>query len=333
MSRHRPGIFVISLAVLGFGVGTAVATPPKGVTRTDLGRSTIAEPITAKATEASDLVMHKVTFEPGATNGWHSHPGPVFVTVKSGSFTLHKGDASGCTAQTFTTGQGFFEPPNAVHLGRNEGSEPFEGLVTYLAVPVGGELFKTEANPGGADCPSVSASATGIARTDLARAAVAEPISVDAKEASDMAIQTLAWEPDSTGGWHHHPAATFVAVKSGTLTLYHGDANGCTSQTYTAGQGFLEPADDVHVNRNEGSTPVELYVTFLAAPVGAALRVDEQNPGGANCPDPNPVEQTALEGASQLPRTGAAGPAGLLAALGVGLAAAGITTCVVARRR
>ena len=329
MNRHCLGILVVILAL---GVGTALATPPKGVTRTDLGRSTIAEPITAKAEGSSDLVMHRVTIQPGATNGWHGHPGPVFVTVTSGSFTLHTGDATGCTSQTFTTGQGFYEPPGAVHLGRNEGAEPFEGLATYLAVPVGAELFTTEANPGGDNCPAVSPSSAGIARTELARVRVAEPISVDAEEASDMAVQTLAWEPGSTGGWHHHPAATFVAVTAGTLTLHHGDASGCTSRRYTAGQGFLEPAGDIHVNRNEASEPVELYVTFLAAPVGAALRVDENNPGGANCPDPNPADQTAPEGASQLPRTGSA-PAGLLAALGVGLAGAGTAARFLARRR
>jgi hypothetical protein len=145
-------------------------------------------------------------------------------------------------------------------------------------------------------------------------------------------MQTITVDPGGSTGWHSHPGATFVAVKSGTLTLYHGDATTCTSQAYSAGQGFLEPAGDVHVARNEGSTPVELYVTFLAVPVGAGLRVDAQNPGGASCPDPNPL-QTSPQAASQLPRTGGAGPAPLLAVLGLSLVGAGIATRVLTRGR
>jgi quercetin dioxygenase-like cupin family protein len=218
-----------------------------------------------------------------------------------------------------------------VHYAKNEGSTPAEAYVTFVAVPVGAELRKTEPNPGGANCPSETAGPE-LTRTDLARSKVAGPVSVQATAASDVAMQTIKVEPGGSGGWHSHPAATFVAVKSGTLTLYRGNAAGCASQSYSAGQGFLEPAGDVHVNRNEGSTPVELYVTFLAAPVGGALRTDLQSPGGANCPDPNPVEQTAPQGATQLPRTGSA-LAGLLAALGVGLAGAGTAARSLARRR
>lgn len=49
-----------------------------------------------------------------------------------------------------------------------------EKEVTYVGIPLGAALFKTEDNPGGADCPSLTASTTGIARTELARATLSQ---------------------------------------------------------------------------------------------------------------------------------------------------------------
>lgn len=326
---RRLGILVV--VILASGVATAVATPPKGVNGTELVRSTITGPISASATGESDLAGQRVTFPPGGISPWHSHPGPTFVAVKSGTVTLYHGGAQGCTSTSYSAGQAFLEPAGDVHYAKNEGSTPAEIFATFVAVPVGAELGKTETNPGGANCPSETAGPE-LLRTDLARSKVAGPVNVQATGASDVSMQGITVEPGGSSGWHSHPSTTLVAVKSGTLTVYHGNAAGCTSQNYSAGQGFLEPTGDVHVARNEGTTPVELYVTYLAAPVGGALRIDQQSPGGANCPDPNPVGQTAPQAASQLPRTGSA-PAGLLAALGVGLAGAGIAARSLARRR
>jgi quercetin dioxygenase-like cupin family protein len=136
----------------------------------------------ASATPSWDLVIHRVRFEPGSTNGWHSHPGGVFVAVLSGAFTLHTGDDDSCTARTYVAGQGFFEHANAVHLGRNEGPQPFEGYVMYVGIPPGAPLFKTESYPGGADCPSLTASTTGIARTELGRATLSEPLPIGVED-------------------------------------------------------------------------------------------------------------------------------------------------------
>ena len=104
---------------------------------------------------------------------------------------------------------------------------------------------------------------------------------------------------------HSHPGATFVAVKSGTVTLSHGDATSRTSKSYSAGQGFLERPGDVQVNRNDGTSPVELYITFLAVPVGAGLRTDEKNPGGRTVLTPTPLtrdpQSSPAQGASGRP--------------------------------
>ncbi len=84
-----------------------------------------------------------------------------------------------------------------------------------------------------------------------------------------------------TFGWHSHPGPSIVVVKSGTLTLYHGDDPSCTPQPVPAGTGFVDDGGDVHVVRNEGAVDAVVYVTSLV-PKGAGRRIDEPSPG--NCP-------------------------------------------------
>ena len=81
--------------------------------------------------------MH-VTFQAGGSTGWHTHPGPALVTVKTGQLTLHR--AKGCTTRTFSAGQTFLEfGPRDVNLTRNETGGVTETVVTFL-LPVGAPI-------------------------------------------------------------------------------------------------------------------------------------------------------------------------------------------------
>lgn len=44
----------------------------------------------------------------------------------------------------------------------------------------------------------------------------------------------------------------------GEDAVYQADGSGCPRSTVTAGQAFVEDGGDVHLARNEGSSPVEL---------------------------------------------------------------------------
>jgi len=55
----------------------------------------------------------------------------------------------------------------------------------------------------------------------------------------------------ATFGWHYHRTAVVVAVTAGTLTLYDSSGPKCTPHRYRAGQGFIEPANHVHMARNQ----------------------------------------------------------------------------------
>lgn len=74
-----------------------------------------------------DIAFQQLTIAPGGHTGWHTHPGPTFVSVAQGEGTLYHG-TSGCPANKYGAGTSFFQPSTEVHNFRNEGATP---LVVY----------------------------------------------------------------------------------------------------------------------------------------------------------------------------------------------------------
>jgi quercetin dioxygenase-like cupin family protein len=85
----------------------------------------------------------------GSTSGWHSHPGPVLVLIKSGVATVYDADGVGCTVRTFSAGSTFIEGTNP-HTLRNEGTVPLE-IAAVFFVPAGKPRRIEAAVP--ASCP------------------------------------------------------------------------------------------------------------------------------------------------------------------------------------
>jgi hypothetical protein len=138
-------VVILGLAALGLMAGVAVATPGLFVSATPLVRGTIAEPfkveidglLELKTEGPIDVADQTITIQPGGHTGWHSHPGPALVVIKSGTFTLYDGDDPNCTPQVFYAGSAFVDRGGGhVHIGRNEGTTAVELSVTYL-LPVG----------------------------------------------------------------------------------------------------------------------------------------------------------------------------------------------------
>lgn len=98
----------------------------------------------------SDLHLIQVTIPPGGALGWHSHLGPSFVIVKSGTATFYRGDDPTCTPHVVPTGSSLFEPADDVHMVRNEGSEPLVNVVVQL-IPTGAPRLIAKPSPG--NCP------------------------------------------------------------------------------------------------------------------------------------------------------------------------------------
>jgi quercetin dioxygenase-like cupin family protein len=99
--------------------------------------------------DAEETVMQQIIIGPGGQTGWHSHPGPVVVLVKSGALTFYSGEDGTCTSRTYSAGQAFIDSGQGhVHVARNEGSENLELWATYFDVPPGGAFRIDAPNPG-----------------------------------------------------------------------------------------------------------------------------------------------------------------------------------------
>ena len=132
---------VIGLATLAAIADSADRSAATGLTTELLGRAITAGPvnihvngITIESSKPLEVLVARITFAPGGTTGWHSHPGAVFVVVDRGTLTRYP--AGDSTAQTFTGGQAFAEhDPSGENMIRNEGSVAAEVIVAYLAPP------------------------------------------------------------------------------------------------------------------------------------------------------------------------------------------------------
>ncbi|MGH2682989.1 MAG: cupin domain-containing protein [Actinomycetota bacterium] len=138
----------------------ALASPPMGVTPTLLARGTYdafkvksdrSGPIEfkAKAKPAIDIVVRRHDYLVGSTTGWHTHPGPVFITVTQGTLTYYEYDDPTCTPHVVSAGQGFVDNGRG-HIVRNESGQPAQD-VSVITAPVGG-AFRGELTAPGPFC-------------------------------------------------------------------------------------------------------------------------------------------------------------------------------------
>jgi hypothetical protein len=104
--------------------------------------------VQAKAKSDVDIVVRQHDYIAGASTGWHSHPGPVFITVTQGQLTFYEVDDPTCTPKVVNAGEGYVDNGHG-HIGRNESGLPATDVSVILA-PVG-QPFRTNltehANP------------------------------------------------------------------------------------------------------------------------------------------------------------------------------------------
>jgi quercetin dioxygenase-like cupin family protein len=152
MRRTLVGGLALMVAVLGVTVGVATATPPEGsITPEEIGNGTIAGQVRIRQNPGESTLVFRLTFGPGSSTGWHSHPGKTVVIVQSGQFTLYRASDPTCTGTTYEAGEGFVEPRTSIHIGRNEGSTDAVLAVVYFRVPVGGSPRIDQPDPGTCD--------------------------------------------------------------------------------------------------------------------------------------------------------------------------------------
>jgi len=160
--------FVAALSAVAFA---AVLTPSFGILSAPVFvRASFADPTSIQFTvrdyigpffrgfreevinvdNAKETVMQQIVIAPGGHTGWHTHPGPVVVLIKSGQMSFYDGDDPTCTARTYSAGQAFIDSGQGhVHIARNESqSENLELWATYFDVPPGGAFRIDARSPG-----------------------------------------------------------------------------------------------------------------------------------------------------------------------------------------
>ena len=155
MKKLIGGLTGVVLLVIA---ATALATPGSGVTSTPLAQGTLPSSdvdlqtgdwkLRLKTRGHSDLSVTEIKVAPGGNFGWHSHPGPSLVIVKSGTSTFYRGDDPHCTPQVHRAGAAYVDPGGVVHIARNESAtEELVLLVTRL-IPSGAAPRIDQPNPG-----------------------------------------------------------------------------------------------------------------------------------------------------------------------------------------
>jgi quercetin dioxygenase-like cupin family protein len=175
---RRTLIGALALGLLGVTVygGVAVASPPAGVTnpswspvvgrfqdgiraqtKTDVdpGVATDFWKVDISAKGATDVHIVENVIAAGGTFGWHSHPGPSLVIVKSGTLSVYHGPD--CVAAEYgpgsPLGSTFVDEGGDLHVVRNN-TTGIDDVYVVSFVPAGFARRIDEPNPNPAVCPN-----------------------------------------------------------------------------------------------------------------------------------------------------------------------------------
>lgn len=163
MLRRTTLAVLILVILLAVAVGSALGTGSSGVTAETARGPLVDRPldvnwhfgpgskIKLQSSGPMEQAVQRIVAVPGATFGWHSHPGPTIVTVLSGTMSFYH--AEHCTERIqYGPGTSFSNLPDEIHLARNEGTVDLVVYATYF-VPVGTGALRIDQPSPGADCP------------------------------------------------------------------------------------------------------------------------------------------------------------------------------------
>lgn len=164
--RGRQAVAATVGVVFMLVVGAALATPGSGILSAPVHARGTLEPTTGqnlivnsksgvhvKTQGSTDLVTQEIRIAPGGHTGWHSHPGPVLVTVKAGSLQLIYADDPTCQGTVYEAGDSFVDRGDeTVHIAR---ASPFAETTlwaTYFVPGSPGAPFRLDEPAPGSGC-------------------------------------------------------------------------------------------------------------------------------------------------------------------------------------
>lgn len=148
MTRSRVAALVIALVGLAGLSATAVyaitvEVPARGEFATNKDKIKLVSGIARLMAQRTDAAVQRIVLNPGEGPNWHTHPGPVAVIIKSGSFTVVDTD---CSQTTYTAGQVFVDEGfGHVHRAYNPGPGTTEVWASYVIPHDAGLIIPTSA--------------------------------------------------------------------------------------------------------------------------------------------------------------------------------------------
>ena len=94
----------------------------------------------------ADVFVQHLSLGANQVFAWHTHPGPVIVTVRSGSLTYQTAHHNTCHNRPYMAGQGFVDPG-------------FGHVHRVIAGPAGAEIYSTFLLPPGSENHLITAPA------------------------------------------------------------------------------------------------------------------------------------------------------------------------------
>lgn len=159
IKRQLIALLGVPLAVAGVAASTAIPTsatdhePPPIQVELITPRATFIDDVavqmrvkldgrkttTLNLSDPDRVVTARLTVQPGAQFPWHTHPGPVLITVAEGSLTYMNADD--CVARPYPTGTVFIDPGRGnVHTAYNETDQVTVLIATFFEAAAAGPL-------------------------------------------------------------------------------------------------------------------------------------------------------------------------------------------------
>jgi len=120
-------------ATSGSGIITTIVSGPVVLLDSKVKSESEINKVEIENEGFSDVWVVHNRIAAGGHTGWHSHPGPSIISVKSGQVTEEHADGS---THLHDAGTSFLEPANKVHIMRNLGTAELE-LVAVQILPLG----------------------------------------------------------------------------------------------------------------------------------------------------------------------------------------------------
>ena len=125
----------VALATSPSGLSTVIIAGPTQLEEIKINSQSDINDVKIKTLGPSDVYVVHNTIVPGGHTGWHSHPGPSIISVKSGMATEYNSDDPS-TPRVHDTGTCFVDDGDHAHIVRNEGDTNLE-LVAFQILPRG----------------------------------------------------------------------------------------------------------------------------------------------------------------------------------------------------